>query len=190
MKKNIGVYNAIAPTPVTLVGAMVGGKPSWFEMVWVGIAESDYVAVSIEDSHYTTPGITENRIFSISLVDEALLPKVDYAGIVSGKKVDKSNLFEWERGEKGAPIPADAPVTMEVEVADTLQYGGSHLYVCKILNTYAKEEVLDNHGKIDVGGAFKPVLFEPRWNYVGIKGITAKCTAPGKEYRKQLKADE
>lgn len=186
MKKNIGVYNAIAPTPVTLVGAMVNGKPSWFEMVWVGIAESDYVAVSIEDSHYTTPGITENKVFSISLVDDTLLPKVDYSGIVSGKKVDKSDLFEWEKGEKGAPIPTEAPVTMEVEIANTLQYGGSHLYVCKILNTYAKEEVLDNHGKIDFGGAFKPVLFEPRWNYLEIKGIKAKCTAPGKEYKKQL----
>ncbi len=100
MKKNIGVYNAIAPTPVTLVGAMVNGKPSWFEMVWVGIAESDYVAVSIEDDHYTTPGITKNKIFSISLVDDALLPKVDYAGTVSGKKVDKSELFDWEKGKR------------------------------------------------------------------------------------------
>lgn len=186
MKKNIGVYNAIAPTPVTLVGAMVNGKPSWFEMVWVGIAEADYVAVSIEDDHYTTPGITENKIFSISLVDEQLLAKVDYAGTVSGKKVDKSNLFDWEKGEKGAPNPTDAPVTMEVEVVDTLQYGGSHLYVCKILNTYAKEEVLDKRGKIDFGGTFKPLLFEPRWNYLEIKGIKGKCTSFGREYKKQL----
>lgn len=101
---------AVQPSPQS-----DNGEPSWFEMVWVEVAESNYVAVSIEDAHYTTPGITENKVFCVSLVDDALLAKVDYAGIVSGKKVDKSNPFDWEKGEKGAPIPTEAPATMEVE---------------------------------------------------------------------------
>ena len=47
MKKNIGKYNAAFPTPIVVVGAMVDGKPAWFEVAWIGIGDSDIVTLSV-----------------------------------------------------------------------------------------------------------------------------------------------
>ena len=45
-----------------------------------------------------------------------MLPEADYVGSVSGAKVDKSGVFEFETGEAETPIIEKAPLTMECTV--------------------------------------------------------------------------
>ena len=78
---------------------MVDGKPNWFEIAWTGIAEADKITISVEDEHFTTRGINASKSVSVNLIDASILSRADYSGIVSGKKADKSNLFEWTKGE-------------------------------------------------------------------------------------------
>ena len=52
--------------------------------------------VSLAKPHYTNQGIKFSRALPISIVDEALLPKADYTGCVSGNKQDKSEVFEYQ----------------------------------------------------------------------------------------------
>jgi len=183
MKKNIGKYNAAFPTPIVVVGAMVEGKPAWFEVAWIGIGDSDIVTLSVTPSHYTCKGINENKVLSIALTNEKTLQRADYVGIVSGKKVDKSEVFAWTRGELGAPIIDDADVVMECELLDTYTQHGMNLLVCRVKNTYVEEDKLDEKGKIDYGKV-KPILFEPRFNYLRTGEILGPCIKPGKEYAK------
>ena len=49
MKKNIGSQLALYPTPVTLIGAMNGDKPTWTLVAHVGIIGHDRVLVSCEE---------------------------------------------------------------------------------------------------------------------------------------------
>ncbi|MBW2337386.1 MAG: hypothetical protein JRF47_11630 [Deltaproteobacteria bacterium] len=55
--------------------------------------------------HYTNPGIRKNKAFSVNIPSENLVVETDYAGLVSGKKTDKSDLFDmssvkyWSVGE-------------------------------------------------------------------------------------------
>ena len=93
MKKNIGAFPALYPTPLTLVGAMVDGKPSWMTVAHVGIIGHDRILISCAKIHYTNKGIRRHGVVSVSLVDEAMLPKADCAGSVSGHRDDKSRLF-------------------------------------------------------------------------------------------------
>ena len=70
MKKNIGNYNACFPMPIVVVGAMVNGKPSWFEVAWTGIGERDIITLSVDPDHYTCDGIFNHSKLSVSLVNE------------------------------------------------------------------------------------------------------------------------
>ena len=185
MKKDIGHYNAAFPTPIVVVGAMTEEQPNWFEVAWCGIGDSDVVILSVEASHKTCEGIFREKCLSISLVDQPLLQRADYVGIVSGKKVDKSQVFPWTRGELGAPIPEEAPVVMECELLDCYDKHGMHLLICKIRHTYAEEQYLDAKGKVDYG-RLKPVLFEPRFRYLLTGEDLGACIEPGRAYAKQL----
>ena len=69
MKKNIGAFPALYPTPLTLVGAMVDGKPSWMTVAHVGIIGHDRILISCAKIHYTNKGIRRHGVVSVSLVD-------------------------------------------------------------------------------------------------------------------------
>ena len=141
MKKNIGNYNACFPTPIVVVGAMVDGRPNWFEVAWVGIGDRDIITMSVTPTHKTCEGIFAEKKLSISLVDQPMLQKADYVGIVSGSKVDKSEVFPWEKGELGTPVPTEAPVVMECELLDTYTQHGMNLLVCRVKHTYVEEDL-------------------------------------------------
>lgn len=46
MKKNVGSFSALYPTPVTVIGAMNEKKPIWMLVAHVGIIGRDWVLVS------------------------------------------------------------------------------------------------------------------------------------------------
>ena len=91
--KKIGATNALYPTPTTLVGAMVGGKPNFITIAHVGIMTHHHISLGMGKSHYTNAGIRENKAFSVCLPSENLVVETDYCGIMTGKKTDKASLF-------------------------------------------------------------------------------------------------
>ena len=181
MKKNIGQVNACFPMPVVVVGAMVDGKPNWFEVAWTGIGDAGVVTLSVTPSHKTCDGIRAEKKLSINFVDEALVPRADFVGIVSGNKVDKSGIFAWSPGELGAPLADDAPVSMECSLLDIYDANGCYLLICKVEHTWAREELLDARGKLDFA-KYKPVLFEPGFHYVRTGEVLGPCVEPGKAF--------
>ena len=181
MKKNIGNTLALYPTPLVVVGAMVNGKPNWLLVGHLGIIGHDHVMVSLAAAHYTNQGIKESRKLSINIVDEALLPKADRSGCVSGSREDKSQLFEYSLSEAGVPMIKDAPVVMECSVEDIYETKGFESFICTIDNTYAEEAVLTPEGKVNYH-ALKSVLFEmPTYEYLRTGDLIGKCMSFGRE---------
>ena len=180
MKKNIGKNLALYPTPLVVVGAMVDGKPNWTLVGHLEILGHDHVMVSMAAPHYSNKGIKAHKALSINIVDEAMLPRADHAGCVSGSREDKSGLFPWSVGEGGAPILNEAPLSMACTVADTYYTPGFESFICTIAATYAEESVLTNGGKLDYR-ALKPVLFEmPTYEYLRTGEVIGKCMSCGK----------
>ena len=174
-KKDLGSLLALYPKPLTVVGAMVNGKPNWLIVGHTGIIGHNRVLVSMSKSHYTNQGIVQSHKLSINLVDREMLPQADYVGSVSGAEVDKSAVFAYHLGEGGSPIIEQAPLTMECEVVDTYESEGFDNFICKILHTYADEKVLNGEGKLDYT-KLKPVLFEfPTYSYIATGEIIGKC---------------
>lgn len=181
MKKDLGSVLALYPTPLTVVGTMVNGRPNWVLAGHVGIMGHDHIMVSLAKPHYTNQGIRDTGVLSVNLVDESILQKADYVGCVSGNKTDKSQVFEQSTGQNGAPLIDEAKLTMECTVEDIYETKGFDNFILRIDHTYAEESILNEAGKIDFH-VFKPILFEmPGYTYLKTGGTAAKCMTLGKE---------
>lgn len=175
MKKNVGSLLALYPTPVTVIGAMNGDKPTWTLVAHIGIIGHDRVLASLAAPHFINGLIKDNKKLSINIVDEGMLPQADYTGSVSGAKADKSSLFEYELGEAGTPLIKKSPLVMECEVVDIYNTNGFESFVCKISSTYVEEEHLNEAEKINYN-TLKPVLFEfPTYEYLKTGDVIGKC---------------
>ena len=67
MKKELNGINLLYPTPTTIVGAIVEGKPNFITIAHIGIvnhARPYLISVSMAKVHYTNPGIRKNKAFS------------------------------------------------------------------------------------------------------------------------------
>lgn len=165
MKKNIGASLALYPSPVIVVGAMVENKPTWTLVAHAGTVAHSHLMISLVQAHYINKGIRDNKILSVNVVDESWLKEADRMGVVSGNKTDKSDAFEYTIGENGAPLINAAKVSIECEVDGNYELEHFDNFICKILATYADEEILNEKGKINYH-VFKPVLFEfPTYEY-------------------------
>ncbi len=175
MKKNIGSQLALYPTPVTVIGAMNGDKPTWTLVAHIGIIGHDRVLVSLAAPHFINGCIKETKKLSINLVDEAMLPEADYVGSVSGAKADKSDMFEYDLGETGTPVIRKSPLTLECSVVDVYNTPNFESFICTIDNTYVDERHLDDNGRINYD-TLKPVLFEfPTYQYLRTGEVIGKC---------------
>lgn len=183
MKKNIRSQLALYPTPVTIIGAMNGDKPTWTLVAHVGIIGHDCVLVSLAVPHFINHCINETQKLSINIVNEEFLPEADYSGAVSGAKEDKSKLFKYALGASGTPMIEKSPLTMECSVVDVYNTPNFESFICKIDNTYVEETHLNEAGKINYK-TLKPVLFEfPTYSYLKTGDVIAQCLSLSKHMK-------
>ena len=175
MKKNVGKLLALYPMPVTVIGAMNGDKPTWTLVAHVGIIGHDRVLVSLAAPHFINDCIKNTNKLSINIVDEGFLPEADYVGSVSGGKTDKSNVFDYEMGENGAPVIKKAPLVIECSIEDIYNTPNFESFICTIDATYVEEKHLNDEGKVNYN-TLKPVLFEfPTYEYLKTGDVLGKC---------------
>lgn len=187
MKKKLDAINVLYPTPTTIVGAMVNGKPNFLTIAHIGIvnhAKPFLISLSLGKAHYTNAGIKENKALSVNIPSEDLVVETDYVGIVSGKKTDKSGVFDIFYGElESAPMIKTCPLNMECKLYDTYDTPTHDLFIGEIVQTYADEAVLTD-GKVDITKV-KPLLFDmSSIKYWSLGDVVANCWNVGKQLKK------
>ncbi len=180
------------PMPVALIGANVNGKPNFETLAYVGIVEANPPMISIAswETHYTNIGIKENGTFSVNTPIEDLAELIDYCGIVSGKEVDKSEVFDVFYGDlKTAPMVSLSPLSLECEVVKTFKIKeivdvekGHEIFIGKVVNTYADEKYL-TEGIPDIT-KFKTYTYSLN-NYWKVGEKLAAAFEIGKNYKKK-----
>lgn len=144
-KKKLGPSTLLFPMPAVLVGADINGKPNFMTAAWCGIGarKPPAVTVALFKDRYTLEGIKETGTFSVNVCSCDMVKKVDYCGIYSGRKKDKSKLFNIFYGElKTAPLIQDCPVNLECKVVHYLDLGSHDLVVGEIAETYIAESCM------------------------------------------------
>ncbi len=145
MKKKLGSTTLLFPMPAVLVGTVVEGKATFMTAAWCGIASEKPAAISvaIRRTRLTLEGIRENGTFSINLPSVEQVKEVDFCGIYSGRKEDKSGLFEVFYGDlERAPLIRECPLNLECTVLHTLELGTHLLVIGEIVQTHATDSVL------------------------------------------------
>ena len=158
MKHSIGNRNCLYPLPTTLVGANVNGKPNYIAMAHVGIMDLGSVSLGMNKRHFTNAGIKENETFSINIPSVDMVKETDYCGLVSGKDVDKGELFENFYGRlKSAPMIKACPINMECKLIRTLDFPKHDIFIGEVIETYCEQEYLTG-GVVDFSKV-QPILF-------------------------------
>lgn len=182
--KKMGGNFPILPMPVTLVGSNVDEKANFQTTAWVSRVHMapPLIAVEVNNGHHTYKGIEQNKTFSVNFPSADMVEITDYCGIVSGKKVDKSGLFEVFYGEcKTAPMIESCPLTMECKVVEMNIATTPHLIIGEIIESYVREDCLDD-GKLNPQKADPIILTSPDRNYWRLGEKIAKAFSVGKDF--------
>ena len=185
VKVNLGSIIPAYPMPVSLVGAHVDGKANFLAVAWFTMVsfKPPRIAVSLGKGHYTNPGIKENSAFSVCLPSEDMVEITDYCGIVSGKKTDKSQIFDLFYGElKTAPLIRDCPLCMECKLVEIVENSLNEVFIGKIVGTHTEERFLTD-GKLDFRKTKPLILSQPDTSYWRIGEPVAKAWNIGKRYK-------
>lgn len=161
-KVSIGPSTLLFPMPAVLVGTEVEGKANFMTVAWCGIVcyEPPAVAVAIRKERYTLDGITTHGAFSVNVPKADMAKLVDYCGLHSGRKHDKSGLFQTSGGMlEGVPIIDACPLNLECRVIHRLDLGSHTLVVGEIIETYVSPECLT--GKTIDPAKVDPLVYTP-----------------------------
>lgn len=144
-KIKLGPQTLLFPMPAVLVGSKVDGIANFMTAAWCGIAshKPPALSVAIRESRFTMKGIEENGSFSINVPSAGLVKKVDFCGIYSGKKKDKSKIFQVYFGVlKDVPLIEECPVNLECKVIHSIHLGSHTLIVGEIIETHINDNCL------------------------------------------------
>ncbi len=186
-KTRLGPEALLFPTPSVLVGAMVDGRANFMTAAWCGIASSKppAVSVAIRGERHTLKGILAHGEFSVNVPSADMVAQVDFCGIYSGRKVDKSGVFDLFSGDlKHAPLVVACPVNLECRLRHTLDLGAHILVVGEVVQTHVKTSCLID-GKAEAS-IIDPLVYSPgTGNYQRLGEVVGKAFSIGK----QRKAD-
>ncbi len=158
MKKEYGAKNCLFPIPTVLVGALVEGKPNFNAIAFVGIVDMGHISIACNKARYTSIGIREKGTFSVNIPSTEQVVEMDYCGLVSGKKADKSAVFEVFYGKlETAPMIESCPLNMECRLVQTLDMANHDVFIGEIIMSYCDESIMVD-GKVDYA-ALHPLFF-------------------------------
>lgn len=152
-KKNFKGSTLLAPVPPVMVSCGDMENSNIITIAWTGILNSNppVTYISVRPSRHSYEIIKEKREFVINLASEELARATDYCGIYTGAKVDKfkkCNLTKENATEVACPMIAEAPISIECRVRDTVTLGTHDMFIADILAVNVREEFIDEDGKI------------------------------------------
>lgn len=186
-RKNYGPQLWFYPLPVVVVGAEVRGKPTFTTIAWCTPVEDEppLILSAIAREHYILSEREKIQVYSLNFPSENQVREVDYCGIVSGYECDKSSVFRVEYGKYGAPLIAEAPLSLECRVRQWLDIGEScWLLVGEVVESYAIEAYM-REGKPDVSHMKFMTYLTKVGQYHAVGEKVARARHIGREFRKE-----
>lgn len=174
------------PMSMVVVGTVVNHRPNFMAVGWVTRVnfKPPMIAIALGKVHYTNGGIHTSGAFSVNVPGVDLMEKVDYCGIVSGRKDDKSTLFNVMTGRiTGAPMIDDCPICMECKLVTVLDLPTNEVFVGEIVGAYANADCCSD-GKPDIQKIRPFTLTMPDNQYWEVGGNAGKAWSIGKNFKR------
>jgi flavin reductase (DIM6/NTAB) family NADH-FMN oxidoreductase RutF len=156
MKKSLGAKPLVGATTVWVVGTYDNeGRPNIMTAAWGGVccSEPPCIGVSLRKATYSHSAIAERKAFTVSIPPAARVVETDFAGIASGRKIDKwqtAGLTPERSQLVDAPYVAEFPLVLECKLTHTLELGLHTHFIGQIVDVKAETSVLDETGALDI----------------------------------------
>lgn len=153
-KKTFKGSSMLNPVPVVLITSRNSeGKVNVFTVGWIGTActKPAMITVAIRPERLSYEYIKENSEFVVNLPTKALVRKVDYCGVKSGRTNDKISecKFTLEDCENvKVPMIKECAVAMECRVKSITPLGSHDLFLAEVVAVHVEENLIDGNGKI------------------------------------------
>lgn len=143
----------MAPLPAVMVSVGEGEEKNLITIGWCGILSTDppRAYISVRPSRHSYQLLLKTGEFVINLTTEKLAFATDYAGIYTGKKVnkfEKCGLTATESKCVGAPTVAESPLSLECKVFEVIKSGTHDIFMADIVNVSCDESLIDETGRI------------------------------------------
>jgi flavin reductase (DIM6/NTAB) family NADH-FMN oxidoreductase RutF len=146
-KIDCGKYPLIYPLPIALISANVDGKANTAPIGNCGIVSVDpaVIYISINKQSYTAKGIVSEGEFGINFASCDMIKEIDWAGMVSGRDIDKSTFFQYFYDESSkTPIVENCAVNIICKVFSTTVVHNQLMFVADIEKTLVSENCCTN----------------------------------------------
>ncbi len=191
LKETLGAKMLVPMSLIVLVGAKVGNKPNYNTIGNFGILlfNPPTIYVTMDPEFYTFRGIIQNMTFSVNIPTKYLVQETDYCGLVSGHKVDKSDIFNTFYGVLStAPMIVECPLNFECKVNNELSNLNKGIIAGEVMEVYCNRDILKinekNEKKPDIMQI--PLLFYSLLdsNYWILKEPIAEGYSVGKDFKR------
>lgn len=153
MKKTFKGATLLYPLPAVMVSCGRGDEANIITVAWTGIVNSEppMTYISVRPSRFSHDIIEREGEFVINLTDETLVYEMDYAGCVSGEKVNK-----WEKlgltreaaDKVACPMIAESPLNLECRIIEKKSLPSHDMFLAEIIEVHADEKLMNENGRL------------------------------------------
>ncbi|MBR6692802.1 MAG: flavin reductase family protein [Clostridia bacterium] len=153
-KQDIKQGTLLAPLPVVFVSCGDMENSNVLTVAWTGIVNSDpsMCYISVRKQRYSHKMIESTKEFAINMPSSSLTRRLDKAGVISGKNVNKFEELHLHKEDlKFVKCPgiAECPIILECKVREITNLGSHDMFLADIINVKVDEELITKSGKID-----------------------------------------
>jgi flavin reductase (DIM6/NTAB) family NADH-FMN oxidoreductase RutF len=151
---NLGAGVLTAPVPPVMVTVGDMENSNIITIGWTGIlaTKPPKTYISVRPERYSYKILKERGEFVINLASKSLAYETDFAGIYSGKTVDKFKrlgLTKHPSEKVACPTIAECPVSIECRVSEIIPMGTHDVFIADILSVSCREDIVDKDGRAD-----------------------------------------
>jgi len=177
------------PWTQTILGTHYEGKINFMALDWLTRVnfKPAMLGICVNRIHASNEAIRNTGEFSVNVPSVDMVEITDYTGLVSGKNVDKSGLFEFFYGQlKTASMIKQCPVSMECKVIQTVDLPTNTFFIAEIIDIYSEDRFL-TEGKPDVKKMNPFLLTMPDNRFWSIGECVGRAWNAGKTLGERLK---
>lgn len=156
--------NMLYPLPCAIISCMdKAGKENLITISWTGTICTDpaMVYISVRKSRHSYSMLTDTKQFVINIPTEELVKETDFAGVKSGKDVDKWKELGLSKGKSQkvkVSYIEECPIAIECELVHVIELGSHDMFLGKVLAVNVSKTYMDEKGKFHLEWA-KPIVY-------------------------------
>lgn len=145
----------IYPVPAVLVSCGDMNKSNILTVAWTGTVCTDppMTYISIRKERYSYDIIKNTSEFVINLTNEDLAFATDYAGVKSGRNIDKFKELKLTKIKStllNAPMIKESPINIECKVKEIKPLGSHDMFLAEVVRINVDEKYIEKNGKFDM----------------------------------------